>query len=70
VSFTVHVNGEPRDLADGSTVSAVVASLGAERARRGVAVAVDAEVVPRAQWERRELCEGERVEVLHAIQGG
>jgi thiamine biosynthesis protein ThiS len=33
-------------------------------------VAVDAEVVPRTQWERRELHEGERVEVLHAIQGG
>ena len=70
MTFTVHVNGEPRDLAAGTTVAAVVASFGAERARRGVAVAVDAEVVPRTQWERRELQAGERVEVLHAIQGG
>jgi sulfur carrier protein len=70
VTVTVHVNGEPRALPEGSTVGAVVASFGAERERRGVAVAVDAEVVPRAQWERRELHEGERVEVLHAIQGG
>ena len=38
--------------------------------RRGVAVAVDAEVVPRTQWETHELDDGARVEVLRAIQGG
>ena len=52
MTVTVHVNGQPRELAPGTTVAAVVASLGAERATRGVAVAVDAEVVPRTQWER------------------
>jgi thiazole synthase len=70
VSLTVHVNGERRELDDGATVATVVAALGAERARRGVAVAVEAEVVPRALWGRRELREGDRVEVLTAIQGG
>jgi thiamine biosynthesis protein ThiS len=39
-------------------------------AGRGVAVAVDAEVVPRGEWEATELHDGARVEVLHAIQGG
>jgi sulfur carrier protein len=33
-------------------------------------VAVDAEVVPRTEWERHELNEGARVEILRAIQGG
>ncbi len=70
MTVTVHVNGEPRELAPGTTVAAVVESLGARSAPRGVAVAVDAEVVPRTQWERRELAGGERVEVLTAIQGG
>ena len=37
---------------------------------RGVAVAVDAEVVPRTQWDTHELQEGARIEVLRAIQGG
>ena len=37
---------------------------------RGVAVAVDAEVVPRGEWETTELDDGARVEVLRAIQGG
>jgi sulfur carrier protein len=37
---------------------------------RGVAVAVEAQVVPHSQWEGVELSEGQRVEVLGAIQGG
>jgi len=38
--------------------------------RRGVAVAVEAVVVPRGEWESRALVPGERVEVLRAIGGG
>lgn len=66
----VHVNGQPRDFDEGVTVAGVVDALGAGPARRGVAVAVDAEVVPRGEWSRRPLREGERVEVVTAIQGG
>ena len=64
----VVVNGEPTELESGATVEAVLASL--ELPDRGVAVAVDAEVVPRGEWPARELSEGARVEVLRAIQGG
>ena len=39
-------------------------------AGRGVAVAVDQEVVPRGQWGKTQLHEGARVEILRAIQGG
>ena len=38
--------------------------------RRGVAVAVDGEVVPRARWESFALGADARVEVLTAMQGG
>ena len=65
----VHVNGESRELAEGTTVAAVVATA-ADPRRRGVAVAVDAEVVPRGQWDARELHDGARVEILVAVQGG
>lgn len=68
--MTVSLNGEPVDLADGATVADAVARAGAGDAPRGIAVAVDGEVVPRAEWESRVLCEGEGVEVLRAIQGG
>ena len=64
----VLVNGEPTELETGATVEAVLASL--ELPDRGVAVAVDAQVVPRGEWPAHELNEGARVEVLRAIQGG
>ena len=38
--------------------------------RTGVAVAVDGEVVPRADWPATALADGARVEVLTAVQGG
>jgi sulfur carrier protein len=64
------VNGEPREVADGATVASVVEGLDLVPGRRGVAVAVDAEVVPRGQWDERELGDGQEVEVVAAIQGG
>lgn len=64
----VLVNGAGRDLADGATVADAVAAV-TEQAR-GVAVAVNGEVVPRADWARTRLRAGDRVEVLTAAQGG
>jgi sulfur carrier protein len=66
----VLLNGEPHTFHDGATVEAALESLDLPAAGRGVAVAVDAEVVPRGQWARTELHEGARVEILRAIQGG
>jgi sulfur carrier protein len=66
----VHVNGEPREVGHGTTVATLVASARPDRARRGVAVAVDAEVVPPGRWEKHELHDGARVEILTAVQGG
>ncbi|QQQ76849.1 sulfur carrier protein ThiS [Saccharothrix sp. 6-C] len=62
------VNGLERELADGSTVATVLALLDAPP--RGVAVAVDGEVVPRAAWDTTTLADGAAVEVLTAVQGG
>ncbi len=64
------LNGERAELADGETLAAVLARLGVERDARGVAVAVDGEVVPRSAWRSFRLGEGARVEVLTAMQGG
>ena len=66
----VLLNGHDAELAEGATVRAAVDALDLPAPERGVAVAVDAEVVPRTQWETHELQEGARVEVLRAIQGG
>jgi sulfur carrier protein len=66
----VLVNGDETELVDGATVLAAIEALELPRAGRGVAVAVDAEVVPRTEWHARELEDGARVEVVRAIQGG
>jgi sulfur carrier protein len=68
--MTVLVNGEARELPAGTTVSGLLDALDVAGDARGVAVAVDAEVVPRGEWETTELGEGARVEVVRAIQGG
>jgi sulfur carrier protein len=62
------INGEPSEIASGTTVAALLAQL--DVPERGVAVAVDAEVVPRGEWETFAIADGARVEVLIAVQGG
>lgn len=64
------LNGERTELAAGETVLAVLARLGLSGETRGVAVAVDGEVVPRGAWETFALAQDARVEVLSAMQGG
>jgi len=66
----IYVNGVETQLAPGATVQAAVDALDLPAAGRGVAVAVDAEVVPRGRWAELELADGARVEILRAIQGG
>jgi thiazole synthase len=73
--MTIELNGERAILPDGATVAAAVAAagIGSARAaedRRGLAVAVDGEVVPHSAWERTALADGQSVEVVAAIQGG
>ena len=66
----VLLNGAEAELAEGATVQAAVDALELPAAGRGVAVAVDAEVVPRTRWGTHMLQDGARIEVLRAIQGG
>lgn len=66
----VVVNGEPMELPGGATVAEAAQAVGVHSGARGVAIAVDGEVIPRAMHEIVELGEGQRVEVVAAIQGG
>ncbi|MFD7507095.1 sulfur carrier protein ThiS [Streptomyces sp. NPDC059850] len=68
VTLSVTVNGEPRELPGGTTLDGVVATL--TQAPSGVAAAVNETVVPRGQWPATPLGDGDRVEVLTAVQGG
>jgi sulfur carrier protein len=61
----VRVNDEVRDLPEGCTVAELLGGR-----TKGVAVAVNEEVVPRSTWAEAALRPGDRVEVLEARQGG
>jgi sulfur carrier protein len=64
----VQVNGEPREIADGSTVRALLEQLGVTQPH--VAVELNLEVVPRAVHRETVLCEGDRLEVVTLVGGG
>ncbi|MEU6487918.1 sulfur carrier protein ThiS [Streptomyces sp. NPDC046887] len=67
-AVTVSVNGETRRLAGATTLDVLVTTL--TTAPSGVAAAVNETVVPRGAWSGTVLGEGDRVEVLTAVQGG
>jgi sulfur carrier protein len=66
----IELNGRALELADGATVAEAVTAAGADPERRGIAVAVEGEVVPRGDWDGTPLRDGQQVEVLRAVQGG
>jgi sulfur carrier protein len=66
----VTVNGEQRQVAAGATVASLVEALDVAPEARGIAVAVNGEVVQRGSWQQTELPDGARIEVVTAVQGG
>ena len=68
MTVEVKLNGDPRDLPDGTTVAQAVAELTA--LGTGVAAAVNGDVVPRGSWAVTPLRDGDQVEVVTAVQGG
>jgi len=66
----IELNGESCELPAGAALADAVRESGAEKEGRGVAVALDGEVVPRGAWSTTRLRDGHRLEVLRAVQGG
>ena len=64
----IEVNGEPRDVAEGTTVSALLRELDVTQPH--VAVEVNLEVVPRARHAETKLRDGDRLEVVTLVGGG
>lgn len=64
----VVVNGEKRQFTEGITLAELLTEVGTTQ--RGVAVALDGEVVARGSWPDVVVPAGARVEILTAVQGG
>jgi sulfur carrier protein len=65
----IYVNDQPRPLAAPTTLLALLNDLG-HAGRKGVAVALNGAVVPRAEWSVRSLADADHVLVIQATQGG
>ncbi len=62
------INGEPCDLPSGTTVANLLERLGVMRS--GIAVAKNARVVRRGEYESIEIADGDAVEIIKAVAGG
>lgn len=62
------INGEERELAEGTTVGALLEVLGV--LRNGIAVAKNDRVVRRAEYESSEIADGDAIEIIKAVAGG
>jgi thiamine biosynthesis protein ThiS len=64
----IEVNGERREVASGATVRSLLVELGLGDTL--VAVERNHEIVPRAQHGHTEVCDGDRIEIVHFVGGG
>ena len=64
----LQINGEKREMVGAATLAELIALLGMQADR--VAVELDREIVPRAQWEQTPLHEGALLEIVHFVGGG
>lgn len=74
MTVPVKINGEDASVAEGVTVAEIVATRRAPASPidrgRGIAVAVNGEVVPRSEWSATRLGADDVVEILNAVGGG
>jgi sulfur carrier protein len=66
---TIRVNGESETLS-AATIAALLDEKEIGKDARGVAVALNGSVVPRAAWPQTRLRPGDAVEIVRALQGG
>lgn len=67
--LTILINDQPRRLDGAAVVADIATELGLVE-RKGVAIAVNGAVVPRATWPSHALSDGDRLLVIRATQGG
>ena len=66
--MNVTINGEPREVPLGTTVDQLVRQVTDQE--RGIAAALNGEVVPRRAWPATPLADRDQVEIVTAVQGG
>jgi len=62
------INGDDRDFEGSLPLSTLIEQLGMKTDR--VAVELNRAIVPRDQWDRTQLSDGDRLEIVHFVGGG
>ena len=64
------LNGKDRDVPDGLMLRELLVECGLDPSQKGVAVAINAEIVTRGAWASTRVEAGNRIDIIHAVQGG
>ena len=67
-TMRIEVNGEAREVAEGTTVRALLVELGLGDTL--VAVERNRDIVPRAEHASAAIADGDRLEIVHFVGGG
>jgi thiamine biosynthesis protein ThiS len=68
MSISIHLNGQPRTLEAGTTLTTLVATMGQDP--RGIAIERNRDIVPKSAWDGCVLADGDRLEVVVFVGGG
>jgi sulfur carrier protein len=64
------INGKREQMGDVQTLVQVLENMKVNIEQGGIAVAVNDKVVTKSRWSAHAIREGDRIEVIHAVQGG
>ena len=66
----ISVSGETIEVENVSSINELLAKIGIESTKNGIAVARNGSIVPKARWEREAVNSGDVFEIVRASQGG
>jgi len=66
----ISLNGEPKEIENGTTLQQVLESLNLATTKFGIAASVNGEIVERSNWETQPINENDSVDIIRAFQGG
>ncbi len=68
--MNIKINGKNTELAESLKVSDFIAIHLNGKEPRGIAVAVNDNIIPKSNWGDTSLAENDSIEIVHAVQGG
>jgi thiamine biosynthesis protein ThiS len=66
--MNIVLNGDAFTATDGATVASLLIQLDISRER--VAVELNGDIVPKANYEKEQLCADDKIEIVHFVGGG